>query len=54
MCEAIGGNMTLFCLGFGDDVDCSFLDVMAKQNNGMARRIYEASDATLQLQVRLR
>ncbi|XP_030230113.1 inter-alpha-trypsin inhibitor heavy chain H3 [Gadus morhua] len=50
VCEAIGGNMTLFCLGFGDDVDYSFLDVMAKQNNGMARRIYEASDATLQLQ----
>ncbi|XP_030230111.1 inter-alpha-trypsin inhibitor heavy chain H3 isoform X1 [Gadus morhua] len=50
VCEAIGGNMTLFCLGFGDDVDYSFLDVMAKQNNGVARRIYEASDATLQLQ----
>uniref|UniRef100_A0A8C5CJ34 Inter-alpha-trypsin inhibitor heavy chain H3 n=1 Tax=Gadus morhua TaxID=8049 RepID=A0A8C5CJ34_GADMO len=47
---SIGGNMTLFCLGFGDDVDYSFLDVMAKQNNGVARRIYEASDATLQLQ----
>ncbi|CAL8403132.1 unnamed protein product [Arctogadus glacialis] len=50
VCEAIGGNITLFCLGFGDDVDYSFLDVMAKQNNGVARRIYEASDATLQLQ----
>uniref|UniRef100_A0A8C5AJM6 Inter-alpha-trypsin inhibitor heavy chain H3 n=1 Tax=Gadus morhua TaxID=8049 RepID=A0A8C5AJM6_GADMO len=50
VCKAIGGNMTLFCLGFGDDVDYSFLDVMAKQNNGVARRIYEASDATLQLQ----
>ncbi|KAJ3581166.1 hypothetical protein NHX12_016967 [Muraenolepis orangiensis] len=48
--EAIGGNMSLFCLGFGDDVDYSFLDVMAKQNNGVARRIYEASDAILQLQ----
>uniref|UniRef100_A0A8C4ZZE1 Inter-alpha-trypsin inhibitor heavy chain H3 n=1 Tax=Gadus morhua TaxID=8049 RepID=A0A8C4ZZE1_GADMO len=50
VCKAIGGNMTLFCLGFGDYVDYSFLDVMAKQNNGVARRIYEASDATLQLQ----
>ncbi|XP_056461169.1 inter-alpha-trypsin inhibitor heavy chain H3-like isoform X2 [Gadus chalcogrammus] len=50
VCEAIGGNMTLFCLGFGEYVDYSFLDVMAKQNNGVARRIYEASDATLQLQ----
>lgn len=49
--SAIGGNMSLFCLGFGDDVDYSFLDVMSKQNKGLARRIYEGSDATLQLQV---
>ncbi|XP_028261033.1 inter-alpha-trypsin inhibitor heavy chain H3a isoform X2 [Parambassis ranga] len=48
--SAIGGNMSLFCLGFGDDVDYSFLDVMSKQNKGLARRIFEASDATLQLQ----
>uniref|UniRef100_A0A667Z278 Inter-alpha-trypsin inhibitor heavy chain H3 n=1 Tax=Myripristis murdjan TaxID=586833 RepID=A0A667Z278_9TELE len=48
--RAINGNMSLFCLGFGNDVDYSFLDVMAKQNKGVARRIYEASDATLQLQ----
>ncbi|XP_071388457.1 inter-alpha-trypsin inhibitor heavy chain H3-like [Centroberyx affinis] len=48
--HAVGGNMSLFCLGFGNDVDYSFLDVMAKQNKGVARRIYEASDATIQLQ----
>ncbi|KAL7837187.1 hypothetical protein SRHO_G00268980 [Serrasalmus rhombeus] len=48
--NAIGGNMSLFCLGFGYDVDYTFLDVMAKQNDGLARRIYEASDAALQLQ----
>uniref|UniRef100_A0A3Q4ACI7 Inter-alpha-trypsin inhibitor heavy chain H3 n=1 Tax=Mola mola TaxID=94237 RepID=A0A3Q4ACI7_MOLML len=48
--SAIGGNMSLFCLGFGNDVDYSFLDVMSKQNKGLARRIFEASDATLQLQ----
>ncbi|KAG7319218.1 hypothetical protein KOW79_017692 [Hemibagrus wyckioides] len=48
--NAIGGNMTLFCLGFGYDVRYVFLDVMAKQNNGLARRIYEGSDAVLQLQ----
>ncbi|XP_069006210.1 inter-alpha-trypsin inhibitor heavy chain H3-like [Embiotoca jacksoni] len=47
---AMGGNMSLFCLGFGNDVEYSFLDVMSKQNKGLARRIYEASDATLQLQ----
>ncbi|XP_047202366.1 inter-alpha-trypsin inhibitor heavy chain H3-like isoform X1 [Girardinichthys multiradiatus] len=50
MHSAIGGNMSLFCLGFGNDVDYSFLDVMSKQNKGLARRIYEASDAALQLQ----
>ncbi|XP_076845336.1 inter-alpha-trypsin inhibitor heavy chain H3 isoform X2 [Brachyhypopomus gauderio] len=48
--NAIDGQMSLFCLGFGYDVDYPFLDVMAKQNDGLARRIYEASDATLQLQ----
>ncbi|XP_067359338.1 inter-alpha-trypsin inhibitor heavy chain H3-like isoform X2 [Channa argus] len=47
---ATGGNMSLFCLGFGNDVDYSFLDVMSKQNKGLARRIFEAADATLQLQ----
>ncbi|XP_071191323.1 inter-alpha-trypsin inhibitor heavy chain H3-like [Salvelinus alpinus] len=47
---AMGGNMSLFCLGFGDDVDYSFLDVMSRQNQGLARRIYEGSDATVQLQ----
>ncbi|XP_072522551.1 inter-alpha-trypsin inhibitor heavy chain H3-like [Salminus brasiliensis] len=48
--NAIGGNMSLFSLGFGYDVDYNFLDVLAKQNNGLARRIYEASDVVLQLQ----
>ena len=51
--KAAGGNMSVFCLGFGDGVDYGFLDVMAKQNSGVARRIYEASDAVLQLKVRL-
>ncbi|XP_059185015.1 inter-alpha-trypsin inhibitor heavy chain H3-like [Centropristis striata] len=48
--SAIGGNMSLFCLGFGNDVVFSFLDVMAKENNGLARRIFEGSDAAIQLQ----
>lgn len=50
--NATGGNMSLFCLGFGYDVHYGFLDVLANQNDGLARRIYEASDAVLQLQVR--
>ncbi|KAK5872909.1 hypothetical protein PBY51_013567 [Eleginops maclovinus] len=48
--SAINGNMSMFCLGFGNDVDYSFLDVMSKQNKGVARRIYEGSDAAVQLQ----
>ncbi|KAM7423107.1 hypothetical protein PAMA_010911 [Pampus argenteus] len=48
--SAIGGKMSLFCLGFGNDVDYAFLDVMSKQNKGLARRIFEASDAAVQLQ----
>uniref|UniRef100_A0A8D0D3Y5 Inter-alpha-trypsin inhibitor heavy chain H3 n=1 Tax=Sander lucioperca TaxID=283035 RepID=A0A8D0D3Y5_SANLU len=48
--SAIGEKMSLFCLGFGNDVDYSFLDVMSKQNKGVARRIFEGSDAAVQLQ----
>uniref|UniRef100_A0A8C1S595 Inter-alpha-trypsin inhibitor heavy chain H3 n=1 Tax=Cyprinus carpio TaxID=7962 RepID=A0A8C1S595_CYPCA len=32
------------------NVDYSLLDTLAKQNDGLARRVYEASDAALQLQ----
>uniref|UniRef100_A0A8C6V1B0 Inter-alpha-trypsin inhibitor heavy chain H3 n=1 Tax=Neogobius melanostomus TaxID=47308 RepID=A0A8C6V1B0_9GOBI len=48
--EAIGGNMSLNCLGFGNDVEYPFLDVMSQQNKGFARRIFTDSDASLQLQ----
>ncbi|KAI2659262.1 Inter-alpha-trypsin inhibitor heavy chain H3 [Labeo rohita] len=49
--SAINGSMSLFCLGFGYDVDYGLLDTLAKQNDGLARRVYEASDAVLQLQI---
>lgn len=49
--SAIGGTMSMFCLGFGNDVDHSFLDVMCKQNKGLARRIFEGSDVVVQLKV---
>lgn len=42
----------LYCLGFGFDVSYSFLEKLALDNSGVARRIYEDSDAALQLQVR--
>ncbi|XP_067288468.1 inter-alpha-trypsin inhibitor heavy chain H3 [Pseudorasbora parva] len=48
--NAINGSISLFCLGFGYDVDYSLLDKLAKQNDGLARRVYEDSDAALQLQ----
>ncbi|KAI3370063.1 hypothetical protein L3Q82_024852 [Scortum barcoo] len=47
--RAIAGKFPLYCLGFGFDVNFEFLEKMSLQNNGAARRIYEDSDADLQL-----
>lgn len=49
--EAINGRYSLFCLGFGFDVNYPFLEKLALDNGGLARRIYEDSDSALQLQV---
>ncbi|XP_030061591.1 inter-alpha-trypsin inhibitor heavy chain H4 isoform X2 [Microcaecilia unicolor] len=48
--RAIEGRFTLYCLGFGGDVDYKFLEKLALENGGLARRIYEDSDSALQLQ----
>lgn len=48
--EAIGTKFPLYCLGFGYDVNFDFLTKMSLENDGVARRIYEDSDADLQLQ----
>ncbi|XP_028334830.1 inter-alpha-trypsin inhibitor heavy chain H4 isoform X2 [Physeter macrocephalus] len=48
--EAIDGQHSLFCLGFGFDVSYTFLEKLALDNGGLARRIYEDSDSALQLQ----
>ncbi|XP_056323968.1 inter-alpha-trypsin inhibitor heavy chain H3 isoform X2 [Danio aesculapii] len=48
--EAIGSKFPLYCLGFGYDVNFDFLTKMSLENSGVARRIYEDSDADLQLQ----
>ncbi|XP_043107561.1 inter-alpha-trypsin inhibitor heavy chain H3-like [Puntigrus tetrazona] len=48
--EAIGTKFPLYCLGFGYDVNFDFLTTMSLENSGVARRIYEDSDADLQLQ----
>lgn len=49
--DAINGQYSLFCLGFGFDVSYAFLEKLALDNGGLARRIYEDSDSALQLQV---
>ncbi|NWW79732.1 ITIH3 inhibitor, partial [Climacteris rufus] len=48
--KAIGGRYPLYNLGFGSGVDYGFLERMALDNKGLARRIYPDSDAPLQLQ----
>lgn len=49
--EAVDNKYSVFCLGFGFDVNFPFLEKMALDNGGLARRIYEDSDSALQLQV---
>ncbi|CAM4731632.1 unnamed protein product [Leuciscus chuanchicus] len=48
--KAIGGKFPLYSLGFGFDVSFDFLEKLSLENKGVARRIYEDSDADLQLQ----
>ncbi|XP_042307930.1 inter-alpha-trypsin inhibitor heavy chain H3-like [Sceloporus undulatus] len=48
--NAIQGRYPLYNLGFGYGLDYAFLERLSKENNGLARRIYEDSDAALQLQ----
>jgi len=44
-----GKSVVLYSLGFGNDVDFEFLQQLSIANGGFARKIYESSDATLQL-----
>ncbi|XP_075177845.1 inter-alpha-trypsin inhibitor heavy chain H3-like isoform X2 [Anomaloglossus baeobatrachus] len=48
--KANDGKYTVYSLGFGSGVDYAFLEKLALENSGIARRIYEDSDADLQLQ----
>ncbi|XP_073496150.1 inter-alpha-trypsin inhibitor heavy chain H6 [Phyllobates terribilis] len=47
--KALRGTTSLFCLAFGEDADYSLMRRLSLENRGIARRIYEYSDATLQL-----
>lgn len=51
MRKAIEGRFPLYNLGFGNNLNYNFLESMALENHGFARRIYEDSDANLQMQV---
>jgi uncharacterized protein YegL len=42
-------DINLFALGFGDDINFDLLKKLGLKNGGFARKIYEDSDATLQL-----
>ncbi|XP_052059426.1 inter-alpha-trypsin inhibitor heavy chain H3-like [Mytilus californianus] len=42
-------KLPIFSLGFGNNVNFNFLKQMSLQNNGFARRIYQDSDAALQI-----
>uniref|UniRef100_A0A8C4T4A3 Inter-alpha-trypsin inhibitor heavy chain H3 n=1 Tax=Erpetoichthys calabaricus TaxID=27687 RepID=A0A8C4T4A3_ERPCA len=48
--NAIAGEINLYCLGFGEYLDFNFLEKLSLENSGIARRIYEKSDASLQIQ----
>uniref|UniRef100_UPI00358F1B78 inter-alpha-trypsin inhibitor heavy chain H3-like n=1 Tax=Myxine glutinosa TaxID=7769 RepID=UPI00358F1B78 len=45
----LGEDVVLFCLGFGMHLDYGFLEKMALENQGLARKIFEGADAPLQL-----
>ncbi|XP_069501430.1 inter-alpha-trypsin inhibitor heavy chain H6 [Ambystoma mexicanum] len=47
--QAMGGSISLFGLAFGDDADYNLMRRLSLDNRGVARRIYEDADATLQL-----
>uniref|UniRef100_A0A6J0TNQ2 Inter-alpha-trypsin inhibitor heavy chain H6 n=1 Tax=Pogona vitticeps TaxID=103695 RepID=A0A6J0TNQ2_9SAUR len=47
--KALKCTISLFGLAFGDDADYGLLRRLSLENRGVARRIYEDADATLQL-----
>ena len=42
-------DVSIYCLGFGDDVDYTLLSTLAQENDGKSRKIYVGSDAVEQL-----
>ncbi|XP_074054311.1 inter-alpha-trypsin inhibitor heavy chain H4-like isoform X2 [Macrotis lagotis] len=46
----MNGQYHLYCLSFGFDINYAFLEKLALDNGGMVQRIYDNSEADLQLQ----
>jgi len=44
-----GNRFSIHCMGFGNDVDYKLLKKISADNKGLARKIYEDSDASLQI-----
>lgn len=42
-------GFAIHCIAFGDDADYVLLQKISTKNNGLARKIFEDSDAALQL-----
>ena len=47
--EIAGSSMSIFSLGFGQNLDFVLLESLAERTGGFARRIYEGIDASVQL-----
>merc|ERR1719244_372722 len=43
-------EVSIFCIGFGKDADFNLMKQISQQANSFAKRIYEGSDAALQLE----
>merc|ERR1711953_687538 len=48
--ESNGEKIPVFTIAFGEDTDVSLLQETSSQNGGISKRIYEGSDAALQLE----
>lgn len=42
-------NFVIHSIAFGDDADFNLVQRISSRNNGLARKVYEDSDANLQL-----
>lgn len=48
--ERLGDRVALFCIGFGNDVDDLLLSKLASENQGLYRKVFLDSSASVQMQ----